>query len=56
MHYFIYIVNLMLTTLLLCVSLLYGEAMFVLVSCILMIVIVQDMKQQLERDDNHEGE
>ena len=37
MHYFIYIVNLMLTTLLLCVSLLYGEAMFVLVSCILMM-------------------
>ena len=52
MHYFIYIVNLMLTTLLLCVSLLHGEAMFVLVSCILMIVIVQDMKQQLRRDED----
>jgi len=54
MHYFIYIVNLMLTTLLLCVSLLYGEAMFVLVSCILMIVIVQDMKQQLRRDEDEQ--
>lgn len=51
MSLIVYIFNLMLTTVLLSVSLLYGDIFFTCISVTLLIIIVQNMKQQLKRED-----
>jgi hypothetical protein len=52
MSLIVYIFNLMLTTVLLSVSLLYADIFFTCISVVLLIIIVQHMKQQLRRDED----